>query len=128
MFVSKPTQLRASNVTYTSVRVDWNPAPEPFILGYRILVQNIPLNEILSWRKTYAHVSGLSSNTQYIISVSPVHGLTDEEYPVTNAGSIIVTTKEMEGKQFFMGLPAMLVLCSNSYVKYGQLPEPSFCR
>lgn len=98
VFVSRPTGLRSSNVTLTSVRVDWNPVQERFILGYKILVQNIPLNETLSWNTTYADVIGLRSNTRYVISVLPVHGLTDEEHPTGNAAKIIVTTMQEPGK------------------------------
>lgn len=98
VFVSKPTDLKASKVTFKSVRVDWNPVPESFILGYRVLVQNIPLDETLPWNKTYANIAGLRSNTTYIISVIPVHGLTDKKYPAGNAGSIIITTKKELGK------------------------------
>ena len=99
VFVSRPSGIRTSNVTYTSVRVDWNPVPEPFVLGYRVLVQNIPFNETLPWNKTHATVTGLLSNTKYIIIVLPIHGLTDEEHPEGNAGSIIVTTMREPGKQ-----------------------------
>lgn len=104
VFVSRPTALRASNVTFTSVRVDWNPVPERFLLGYRVLVQNIPFDETLPWNKTDVNVTGLLNNTKYTISVLPVHGLTDEEYPAGNAASIIVRTKQEPGKTFFKGL------------------------
>lgn len=99
MFVSTPTGLKISNVTFTSIRVDWLPVPERFILGYRILVQNVPLSETVSWNQTYVNVTGLSSNTRYVIGVLPVHGLTDEEHPIGNAASIIVTTKREPGKR-----------------------------
>lgn len=98
VFVSRPTGLRISNVTTTSIRVDWNLVPEHFILGYRVLVQNVALNETLSWRKNYALVANLRSNTKYIISVLPIHGLTDEEHPEGNAAHITVTTKREPGK------------------------------
>ena len=97
VFVSRPTGLRASYVTQRSVRVDWNPALEKFIVGYRVFVQNIPFNETLPWNKNSARVAGLSSNTRYIISVVPVHGLSDEEHPAENSASIIVTTKREQG-------------------------------
>ena len=100
MFVSRPTGLKTSNVTFESVRIDWNPVPELFLLGYRVLVQNIPRNETLHWSKTYANVTGLRGNTTYIITVLPVHGLTDEKHPTGNGGSITVTTKREPGKQF----------------------------
>lgn len=99
VFVSRPTGLRSSNVTFTSVRVDWNPVPERFIIGYRVFVQGIPLNETHSWKKTSALVAGLRSNTMHVITVLPVHGLTDEKQPSGNAASIIVTTKREPGKQ-----------------------------
>lgn len=97
VFVSRPAGLRTSNVTFTSFRVDWNPVPERFILGYRVLVQNISFNETLPWKKTYTNVLGLRSNTKYTVSVIPVHGLTDGEHPAENAASIIVTTKREPG-------------------------------
>ena len=99
VFVSRPTGLRSSNVTFTSVRVDWNPVPERFIIGYRVFVQGIPLNETRPWKKTSALVAGLRSNTMYVITVLPVHGLTDEKQPSGNAASIIVTTKREPGKR-----------------------------
>ena len=101
VFVSRPTGLKTNNVTFTSVRLDWNPVPERFILGYRILVQNIPLNATIPWNKTSALITGLCSNTRYTISVLPVHGLTDEEYLVGSAASIIVTTLREPGKKYF---------------------------
>lgn len=100
VFVSRPTGLRTSNVSFTSVRVDWNPVPERFILGYRVLVQNTSLNWTLHWNKTYANIVGLRSSTEYIIRVLPVHGLTDVKHPSGNAASILVTTKREPGKQF----------------------------
>ncbi|PFX34734.1 Protein sidekick-1, partial [Stylophora pistillata] len=93
MFVTKPSGLRINTVTFQSVRVDWNPVPEPFILGYKILVQNIPLKELLPWNRTYAYIGGLLSNTTYIIGVSSFHGLTSEENPIENVESINITTK-----------------------------------
>lgn len=99
VFVSRPTGLRISNVTLTSVRVDWNPVPERFILGYRVLVQNNPLNKTLHWNETYALVVNLRSNTKFTISVLPVHGLTEKEHPSGNAASITVTTKRGPGKK-----------------------------
>lgn len=101
VFVSRLTGLRASNITYTSVRLDWNPVPEPFILGYRVLVQSIQFKDTLSWSKTYVDVAGLSSNTKYIIVVLPFHGLTDEGHPSGNEEKIIVTTKREQGNQFW---------------------------
>lgn len=77
--------------------MDWNPVPEKFIVGYRVLVQHTPLNETLPWNKNSAIVEGLSSSTRYIISVIPVHGLSDEEHPAENSASIIVTTKREPG-------------------------------
>lgn len=100
VYVSKPTRLRASNVTYKSVRVDWSPVLELFILGYRVLLQNVPINETFPWNKTYALITGLRSNTKYVIGILPVHGLTDEKHPVGNTESIIITTKQVQGKQF----------------------------
>lgn len=99
-----PTGLRASNITFTSVRVDWNPVPEGFILGYRILGRSLPLNETLPWNKTYAIVAGLRSSTRYIINVLPVHGLSDEKYPAGNTASIIVTTMREPGKRYLAGV------------------------
>lgn len=104
VYVSRPTGLRSSNVTLTSVRVDWNPVPERFILGYKVLVNKLRLNKTLHWNKTYALIAGLRSNTKYIISILPVHGLTDEEHPTGNAASIIVTTKREPGKRMVEGL------------------------
>lgn len=100
VFVSGLTGIRVSNVTHTSVRVDWNPVPELFILGYKVLVQYIPLTETLPRNKTYALVAGLQSNTKYTISILPVHGLTEKRHPVfpENAASIIVSTKRELGK------------------------------
>lgn len=104
VFVSRPTGLRTSNLTHTSVRVDWNPVPERFILGYKVLVQKIPLNTTLPWNKTFAYVARLRSNTKYIISVFPVHGLTDEEHPTEIEASIIVKTKRELGKTIVKSL------------------------
>ena len=98
VFISRPSGLRTSNVTLTSVRLDWNAVPERFILGYKVLVQNVPRNETLYWNKTYAFIKGLWSNTEYIISVFPVHGLTDERHLVGNGATIIVTTLREPGK------------------------------
>ena len=100
VFVSRPTGLKTNNVTLTSIRVEWNPVPERFILGYRIFVPNISFNETLPWNKTSVNVAGLRSNTKYIIKVLPVHGLTDEEYPAGNAASIVVSTEREPGKTF----------------------------
>ena len=100
MFISRPTGLKASRITFKSVRVDWNPVPESFILGFRVLVKNIPLDETFPWNKTYADITGLRGSTKYIISVLPVHGLTDKKYFTENTGSIIVTTKQEPGEQF----------------------------
>lgn len=100
VFVSRPTGLRTSNVTLTSVRLDWDPVPERFILGYRVFSLNVSLNETLHWNKTYVNILGLRSNTKYTMSVLPVHGLTDEEHPTGNAASIIVTTRREPGKTF----------------------------
>ena len=83
-------------VTFKSVRVYWNPAPEPFILGYRVRVKNTSL--IIPWKKTYAHLRGLNGNTTYIVSVLPLHGLTDEWNFAENAESINITTKPELGK------------------------------
>ena len=41
---------------------------------------------------------GLNGNTTYIISVLPLHGLTDEENFAENAESINITTKPELGK------------------------------
>lgn len=100
VFVSRPTGLKTNNVTLTSIRVEWNPVPERFILGYRIFVPNISFNETLPWNKTSVNVAGLRSNTKYIIKVLPVHGLTDEEHPTGNAASIVVSTEREPGKTF----------------------------
>lgn len=96
MFVSNLTGLRASEVTFKSVRVDWNPVSEPFILGYRVIVRNVSL--LVSWNETHAHVGGLLSNTSYILTVLPFHGLTDEKNSAENAESITITTKPDLGK------------------------------
>lgn len=109
VFVSRPTGLRTSNITTTSVRVEWNPVQERFILGYKVLVQNFPLNQTLPWNKTYALVAGLLSNTKYIISVLPVHGLTLEEHSAGNTASITVTTKREPGKKKFEGCSSYIV-------------------
>ena len=122
VFVSRPTGLRTSNITTTSVRVEWNPVQERFILGYKVLVQNIPLNQTLPWNKTSALVAGLLSNTKYIISVLPVHGLTLEEHPAGNTASITVTTKCEPGKKNLR--VAVLTLCQH-FVKYMHIPESS---
>lgn len=104
VFVSNLTGLRASEVTFKSFRVDWNPVSESFILGYRINVQNVRLSElIVPWNVTYAHIEGLRGNTTYTISVLPFHGLTVEEIPGENEESIIITTKPEPGKQLFGG-------------------------
>lgn len=100
MFVSKLTGLRTSEVTFKSVRVEWNVVPEPFILGYRVLVKNIYLKQLVPWNRTYADVRGLLSNSSYIIGVSPFHGLTNEEYPEEKMESINITTKPEQGEQF----------------------------
>lgn len=104
VFVSSLTGLRTSHVTFTSVRLDWNPVPERFIIGYRVVVQNIPLIKTLSWNKTSDIITGLRSNTRYTISVSPVHGLTGEENPVQSSANIMVTTKQEPGKKNLKGL------------------------
>lgn len=81
--------------------MDWIPVPERFVLGYRVFVQNTSLTVFIPWnQQTFAHVGGLQSNTTYIISVSPLHGLTDKETPVENEESIMITTKPELGKQF----------------------------
>lgn len=91
MFVTKLTGLKISKVTFKSFRVDWNPAPEPFVLGYRVRVRKTSL--VVPWNKAYAHLTGLNSNTTYILSVLPLHGLTDEEDFAENVNSIKITTK-----------------------------------
>ena len=97
VFVTKPTGLKTSNVTFKSFRVDWDPVPEPFILGYSIRVENSSF--AVPWDTTHAHLSGLHSNTTYIISVSPFHGLTDGDNSVENVENISITTKPELGKQ-----------------------------
>lgn len=129
MFVSRPTVLRISNVTFTSFRVDWNPVPERFILGYRIFVQNTSLNETHSWNKTYADITGLRSNTEYTISVLPVHGLTDGGHLAASAAKIIVTTMRELGK-FLLDLEfpqcvriSSLTTCKSKIFKVSQMSE-----
>ena len=100
VIVSKVNGLRTSDVTFKSVRVDWNRNPEPFILGYRVLVHNFSLIKFSSWNETYARIGGLRSNTTYSISVLPLHGLTDEENLSEIVGRVIITTKQELGKQF----------------------------
>ena len=87
-------------MTFKSVRVEWDPVPEPFILGYRVLVKNFYLKQLVPWNQTYADVRGLLSNSSYIIGVTPFHGLTSEEYPEEKMESINITTKSEQGEQF----------------------------
>ena len=85
--------------------MDWNPVPEPFILGYRVLIKNTSINEVVvPWSKTYAQVVGLHSSTRYVISVLPLHGLTEIIYPAEDAESIIITTEPERGKQILKEL------------------------
>lgn len=79
VFVSKLRGLRTSNVTFESVLVDWEPVPEPFILGYRVLVKNNSLSKLVAWNKSFINIDGLHSNSSYVIEVYPVHGLLDEQ-------------------------------------------------
>ncbi|XP_078344041.1 uncharacterized protein LOC144629687 [Oculina patagonica] len=78
IFVTKLTGLRASYLTFESVRVDWNLVPELFVLGYKVQVQNTSFSLFVAWNISSAHVNGLHSNTAYVIEVFPVHGLTAE--------------------------------------------------
>ena len=85
-------------MTFETVRVEWNPAPELFILGYKVLVQNTSIRQLVAWNISSAYVEGLHSNTTYVIKVFPVHGLTVEELANENSQGIFVTTKPVQGK------------------------------
>lgn len=78
VFVSKLRGLRTSKVTFESVRVDWEPVPEPFILGYRVLVKNNSFSKLVAWNKSFITIDGFHSNSSYVIKIYPVHGLLDE--------------------------------------------------
>ena len=95
--VSKLRGLRAGYVTFESVLVYWNSSPEPFILGYRVLIENTKFSEWVAWNKSFIHIDGLHSNTNYVIKVYPVHGLTDEQRGVSSSQSINVTTDPDRG-------------------------------
>jgi len=78
--------------------VDWTPVPEPFILGYRVLVQNTLFSNLVAWNESFIRIGGLHSNTTYIIKVYPVHGLKDERSSDATAQNITVTTEPDRGK------------------------------
>ena len=85
-------------MTFESVRVEWNPVPELFILGYKVLVQNTSLSQFVAWNVNSTLMEGLPSNTPYVITVFPVHGLAIEGIPPDSSQSIIVTTEADRGK------------------------------
>ena len=85
-------------MTFESVRVEWNPVPELFILGYKVLVQNTSFIQFVPWNVNSALMKGLHSNTLYVIKVFPIHGLAVEGIPPDSSQSIIVTTEADRGK------------------------------
>ena len=91
-------------MTFDTVRVDWNPVSELFILGYKVLVQNTSFNQFVAWNVSSAYVKGLHSNTSYVIKVFPVHGLTVEETATRSSQSIIVDTKPVQGKKMLLNV------------------------
>ena len=101
VFVTKVTRLRASYVTFESVRVEWNPVPELFVLRYKILVQNTYFSHFVAWNVNSTLIEDLHSNTSYVIKVFPVHGLSVEGIHQDSSQSIIVTTKADRGKLIF---------------------------
>ena len=88
-------------MTFESVRVEWNPVPELFVLGYKVLVQNTHFSQFVAWNVHSTLIEGLHSNTPYVIEVFPVHGLSVEGIPPDSSQSIIVTTKADRGKLIF---------------------------
>ena len=96
--MTKLTGLRASYVTFETVRVEWNPVPEFFILGYNVLVQNTSFSQLVAWNVNSTLIEGLRSNTPYVVTVFPVHGLAIEGIPPESSQSIIVTTGTDRGK------------------------------
>jgi len=98
VFVTNLTGLKATYLTFESVRVEWNPVPELFILGYKVLVQNTSFSQFVAWNVNSTLIESLHSNTSYVIKVFPVHGLPVEGIPPESFQSIIVTTKEDRGK------------------------------
>ena len=98
VFVTRITGLRATYVTSKSVRVEWKPVPERFILGYKVLVQNTSFSHFVVWNLNSTLMEGLHSNTLYVITVFPVHGLATEGIPPDSSQSIIVTTEADRGK------------------------------
>jgi len=85
-------------VTFESVRVEWKPVPELFILGYKVLVQNTSLSQFVAWNVNSILMEGLHSNTLYVITVFPVHGLAIKRIPPDSSQSIFVTTEADRGK------------------------------
>lgn len=85
-------------MTFESVRVDWDPVPETFILGYMVLVTNTSFTELVVWSKSFIQIAGLHSNSTYVIKVYPFHGLTDERSIAESSQSITVTIDPDEGK------------------------------
>ena len=98
VFVTKLTGLRAIYVTFDSVRVEWNPVPELFILGYKVLVQNTSFSQFVPWNVNSTIMEGLHSFTPYVITVFPVHGLVIEGVAPHSSQSIVVTTEANPGK------------------------------
>ena len=98
VFVTKLSGLRATYVTFESVRIEWNPVPELFILGYKVLVQNTSFSQFVPWNVYSTLMKGLHSNSSYVIKVFPVHGLAVEGILPDSSQSIIVNTDEDRGK------------------------------
>jgi len=96
--MTKLTGLRASYVTFESVRIEWKPVPELFILGYKVLVQDTSFSQFVVWNVNSLLIEGLLSNTPYVITVFPVHGLVIEGVGPHSSQSIVVTTGANPGK------------------------------
>jgi len=97
IFMAKLTGLRATYVTFESVRVEWKPVPELFILGYKVLVPNT-FSQFVPWNVNSTLMEGLHSNTSYVVTVFPVHGLAIKGIPPDSSQSIIVTTEADQGQ------------------------------
>lgn len=87
--------------------MEWNPVPELFILGYKVLVQNTSFSQFVAWNVNSTLIESLHSNTSYVIKVFPVHGLPVEGIPPESFQSIIVTTKADRGKKLFLNVLVM---------------------
>ena len=91
-------------MTFESVHVEWNPVPELFILGYKVLVQNTSFSKFVAWNVNSTLIEGLHSNTPYFITVFPVHGLAVEGIHPDSSQSIIVTTEADRGEKLLISV------------------------